>query len=67
MVFNQHDLDKEIRELYRRLQTKRLEYDRGMKRDLPFGELKKIFLEIKELSKRQELCFEEYNSIREGQ
>ena len=65
MLFNQTDLDNEIRELHKKLEERRSMFDAGMKSDLPFEELKKIFVEIKELSKRQELCFEESNMQKE--
>lgn len=67
MLFNPSDLDAEIRELHFKIIEKRKAYDEGMKSDMPFAELKKIFLELKELTKRQELCFEEANTQKEGQ
>ncbi len=67
MLYNQSDLDSEIRELHFQIIEKRKAYNEGMQNDMPFEELKKIFLEIKELTKRQELCFEESNAQREGQ
>jgi hypothetical protein len=66
MLFNQSDLDKEIRELHFKIIEKRKAYNEGMQNDLPFEELKKIFIEIKELTKRQELCFEESHSQKEN-
>jgi hypothetical protein len=36
-----------------------------MKNGTEFQELKKLFVEIKELTKRQELCFEESNIQKE--
>ena len=67
MLYNQSDLDNEIRELHFKILEKRKAYNEGMQSDMPFEDLKRIFLEIKELSKRQELCFEESNAQREGQ
>ena len=67
MQHNLSDLDTEIRELHFRILEKRKAYSEGMKTDMPFEELKKIFLEIKELTRRQELCFEEATTQREGQ
>jgi hypothetical protein len=37
-----------------------------MKQDMMFGELRKIFVEIKELERRLELCFQESNAQRES-
>jgi hypothetical protein len=67
MLYNQSDLDHEIRELHFKIIEKRKAYNEGMHNDMPFEQLKKIFLEIKELTKRQELCFEESNAQKEGQ
>jgi hypothetical protein len=65
MLFNQSDLDEEIRELQMKIEEKRLAFDKGMKNGTEFQELKKLFVEIKELTKRQELCFEESNIQKE--
>ena len=66
MIYNQSDLDSEIRELYHKIIEKRKAYDEGIRNDMPFESLKEIFVEIKSLTKRQELCFEESNAQREG-
>ncbi|HYH16831.1 MAG TPA: hypothetical protein VD794_16480 [Flavisolibacter sp.] len=66
MFYNKTDLDNEIRELHFKILERRKAYHEGMQQDMPFEELKKIFVEIKELTKRQELCFEEANVQREG-
>ena len=66
MQYNQSDLDNEIRELHFKIIDKRKEFDEGMKQDMIFGELRKIFVEIKELEKRLELCFQESNAQRES-
>ena len=67
MFFNLSDLDKEIRELHFKIQERRKAFDEGMKNDASFDELRKIFVEIKELTRRQELCFEESRLQRENQ
>jgi hypothetical protein len=64
MLFNPLDLENEIRELHAKILERRRAFDEGMKNDMPFEQLKTIFVEIKELSKRQELCFEEVNAQR---
>jgi hypothetical protein len=66
MTYNKSDLEQEIRELHSRIQLRRMAFDQGMKQDMEFGELKKIFLEIKEMEKRLELCFEESHAQKEG-
>ena len=66
MQYNQSDLDNEIRELHFKIIEKRKTFDEGMKQDMIFGELRKIFVEIKELERRLELCFQESNAQRES-
>jgi hypothetical protein len=66
MQYNQSDLDTEIRELHFKIIEKRKAFDEGMKQDMMFGELRKIFVEIKELERRLELCFQESNAQRES-
>jgi hypothetical protein len=66
MQYNQSDLDNEIRELHFKIIEKRKAFDEGMKQDMMFGELRKIFVEIKELERRLELCFQESNAQRES-
>ncbi len=66
MLFNQADIDNEIRELHFKIIAKRKAYDEGMKQDMVFEELKKLFLQIKDLEKRLELCFQESNAQREN-
>ncbi|HEV7621567.1 MAG TPA: hypothetical protein VGO09_07535, partial [Flavisolibacter sp.] len=64
MIYNQTDLDNEIRDLHNAVQVRRKAFDQAMKSDIEFKELKKIYLEIKELDKKLELCFEECKAQR---
>ena len=59
MLFKRSDLEKEIRELHQRIHEQSQAFATGMKNDMPFEELKRIFVERKELARRLELCFEE--------
>lgn len=54
----QVDLQSEIKYLHEKLLERRQAFDYGMKNDLEFGALKKIFVEIKELEQRLSHCFE---------
>lgn len=62
MLFNLSDIENEIGELHQKIIERRRQFDEGMRKDLEFGELKKIYSEIKEAEKRLELCFEEVNA-----
>ncbi|MDB5252086.1 MAG: hypothetical protein JWP27_1255 [Flaviaesturariibacter sp.] len=62
MLYNQSDLDTEIRDLHARILQRRQAFDAGIKSDTPFGELKEVFAEIKSLEKTLDLCFEESNA-----
>ena len=64
MFFNQTDLENEIRQLNIQLNGKRHSLDKGLKTDMSSDELKKLYREIKDLSKHQELLFEESNMQR---
>jgi len=55
----QQDLQSEIKHLHTQILEKKMAFDEGMKRDMEFEHLKKIFVEIKELEKRLEKCFEQ--------
>jgi hypothetical protein len=54
----QQDLQSEIKHLHTQILEKKIAFDEGMKRDMEFEHLKKIFVEIRELEKRLENCFE---------
>ena len=54
----QADLQSEIKYLHEKLLERRQAFDHGMKNDMEFGALKKIFVEIKELESRLSHCFE---------
>ncbi len=66
MLYIQTDLDNEIRQLHFKIVDKRKAFDEGMKKDMVFAELRKIYVELKELEKRLELCFQESNAQREN-
>jgi len=66
MPFNQTDLDNQLKDLHFQIIEKRKAYDEGVKKDLFFEELKKLFVEIKELEKRLEQCYLEVNAQREN-
>ncbi len=51
------DLQSEIRHLHIKLMEKKIAFDEGIKNDHEFEELKKIYLEIKELERRLAKCF----------
>ncbi|HYH16427.1 MAG TPA: hypothetical protein VD794_14460 [Flavisolibacter sp.] len=59
MYFNQANNYAEIRELHQKLDKKRRALDEGLKNEMSFGDLRVLYLEIKELSKRLHVCFEE--------
>jgi hypothetical protein len=65
MLYNQSDLNKEIRELHDKIIEKRKAFNEGMKKDMVFEELRNIYVELKELDKRLELCFQESNAQQE--
>ena len=54
----QVDLQSEIKYLHEKLLERRIAFDHGMKNDMEFGALKRIFVEIKELEQRLSHCFE---------
>ena len=53
------NLQAEIKYLHQKLQEKKSAFNQGMKDDLHFEELKKIFVEIKDLEKKLQHCFEQ--------
>ncbi|HVG41724.1 MAG TPA: hypothetical protein VM888_08935 [Chitinophagaceae bacterium] len=57
MVLNQSDVPETIIHLQGLLAAKRLTYHKSIKEDMEFTELKTIFLQIKDLEKRLDLCF----------
>ena len=59
-TFNMHvDLQSEIKYIHQKIQEKKQLFNEGMKNDLHFEELKKIFVEIKDLEKKLQHCFEQ--------
>ena len=52
------DLQSEIKYLHEKLLERRQAFDHGMKNDLDFSALKRIFVEIKELESRLSHCYE---------
>lgn len=57
------DLQSEIRHLHSKIMEKKMAFDEGIKKDHEFEELKKIYLEIKELERRLAKCFEHSENI----
>ena len=62
MTINPTDITSELKELHLKIEERRAAYDEGMKNGMEFGEIKKIFVEIKELEKRINHLFEHSNS-----
>lgn len=67
MLYSQTELDDEIQALHIKIMEKRNAFNEGMKNDLLFSELRNIYIELKELNKRLELCFQESNAQREAE
>ena len=65
MINSLIDLDNKIKNLHQKVQVRRNAFAKAMQNDLEFNELKKIYIEIKELDKQLENCFEEVHSLRE--
>jgi hypothetical protein len=53
------DQQSEIRYLHSKIAERKRAFDEGMKKDMEFAELKKIFCEIKELEKKLSNFFEQ--------
>ena len=65
MIHSLTHLDNKIKNLHNKIQIRRKAFAKAMQNDEEFNELKKIYLEIKELDKQLENCFEEVHSLRE--
>lgn len=66
MLYNQNELDSEIKDLHLKILERRKAFEDGMKRDVVFSELRDIYAELKELHKRLDACFQESNALREA-
>ena len=53
------DLQAEMKYLHSKITEKRIAFDQGMKNDIEFGELKKIYVEIKQLEEKLHQLFEQ--------
>ena len=64
MLFNQTDLEAEIKLLHDKIIERRKLLDDGIKADNNLLELKILYTEIKELERHLDLCYEEVNMQR---
>lgn len=64
MLFNQTDLEAEIKILHDKIIERRQLLDDGIKADNSLPELKTLYIEIKELERHLDLCYEEVNMQR---
>jgi hypothetical protein len=65
MLFNLDDLKNEINNLQVLILNERMAFGEGIKMDMEFTDLKKIFLQIKKMESRLELCYQESNAQKE--
>ena len=61
------DLRQEIAYLQAHLDYKRRKLAEGLKNNVSFNELKKLFDEIREVELKLQVCFEESNAQMEGE